>query len=105
MTTGGDAMSELKWVPWTQWSRGGMVGAGQMTLKQVQENLQRFERKAREILSDTGADHVLYGVKYYGDDGTLEKVGFYLEAMDDERFHRDVSSISNATVYAVHKMK
>lgn len=48
MTTGGDAMSGLKWVPWTQWSRGGMVGAGQMTLKQVQENLQRFERKARK---------------------------------------------------------
>ena len=98
-------MSELKWVPWTQWSSGGMVGAGQMTLKEVQENLQRFERKAKEILSETGADHVLYGVKYYGDDGTLEKVGFYLEPMDDERFDRDVSSISNATVYAVHKMK
>lgn len=29
----------------------------------------------------------------------------YLEPMDDERFDRDVSSISNVTVYAVHKMK
>ena len=98
-------MSELKWVPWTQWSVGRMVGAGQMTLKQVQENLQRFERKAREILAETESDHVLYGVKYYGDDGKLEKVTFYLETMDDERFDRDVSSISNVTVYAVHKMK
>lgn len=98
-------MSELKWVRWTQWSSGGMVGAGRMTLKQVQENLQRFERKAREILSETGADHVLYGVKYYGNDGMLEKVGFYLEPMDDERFDRDVGNISNVTVYAAHKMK
>ena len=38
-------------------------------------------------------------------DGKLEKVTFYLETMDDERFDRDVSSISNVTVYAVHKMK
>lgn len=44
-------------------------------------------------------------MKRYSDDGELEKVGFYLEPMDDERFHRDVSSISDATVYAVHKMK
>lgn len=98
-------MSDLKWVRWVQWSGGRMVGSGQMTLKQVQENLQRFERKAREILSETEADHVLYGVKRYSDDGVLEKVSFYLEPMDDERFDRDVSSISNATVYAVHKMK
>ena len=98
-------MSELKMVPWTQWSRGGMVGAGQMTLKQVQENLQRFERKAIEILAETEADHVLYGVKYYGDGGEIEKVGFYLEPMDDERFDRDVSNVSDAIVYTVHRMK
>lgn len=98
-------MSELKWVPWVQWSGGRVVGAGKMTLKQVQENLKRFERKAREILAETEADHVLYGVKRYGDDGELEKVSFYLEPMDEERFGRDVASIPGVTVYAVHRMR
>lgn len=103
-------MSELRWVRWTQWDAGGMVGAGQMPLRRVQEHLRQFEAKAKKMLDETGADHVVYGVKHYKtDDGVLEdeleEVRFYLQPMDDERFERDVASMKNVIVYAVHKMK
>lgn len=94
-----------KWVRWTQWSVCGLVGVGQMPLNQVQPNLQRFERMARRLLAEKNADHVLYGVKNYDDNGELEEIKFYLEPMDDERFERDVASIPGVTVYAVHRMK
>lgn len=98
-------MNDLRWVRWSHWDAGGMVGRGQMPLRQVQEDLQRFEREARKLLVETGADHVLYGVKHYDDAGELEEVRFYLQPMDDERFDRDVASAKGVTVYAVHKMK
>ena len=98
-------MSGLKWVRWTQWDASGMIGRGQMLLGWVQNNLQRFEREARKLLAETGADHVLYGMKHYDDAGELEEVRFYLQPMDDEWFDRYVASYKGVTVYAVHKMK
>ncbi|WP_191396189.1 hypothetical protein [Flavonifractor sp. An306] len=94
-----------KWVRWTQWSAGGLVGVGQMPLYQVQQNLQRFEQMARKLLAEKDADHVLYGVKNYDDNGELEEIKFYLEPMDEERFERDVARVQGVTVYAVHRME
>lgn len=103
-------MSELRRVRWSQWDETGMVGRGEMPLRSLQNELQLFEKEARKILNKTGADHVVYGVKHYKtDDGVLEdeleEVRFYLQPMDDERFERDVASMKNVIVYAVHKMK
>ena len=42
-----------------------MVAFGQMPLRDVGRELQKFEAEAIKILKETGADHVLYGVKDY----------------------------------------
>lgn len=91
----------MSWVRWSQWDAGGMVTVGQMPVKDVQKNLQEFEKKAREILVESGADHVVYGLKEYGEDGALEEVRFYLQPMDEQEFDR-VAGMRGVQVYALH---
>lgn len=95
----------MKWVKWTHWTKEGCVEFGQMPMENVQKNLQTFETEARKILKETGADHVLYGVKLLGDDYEVEEVKFYLEPMTDEEFEKKVASIPGVQVYAVHAMR
>lgn len=57
------------WVRWRHWTANGMVAFGQMPLRDVGRELQKFEAEAIKILKETGADHVLYGVKEYDGDG------------------------------------
>lgn len=90
------------WVRWTQWTSEGMVNFGQMPVKDVGQNLRKFEQEAGKIMRETGAAHVLYGVKLYDDDGDLQEVKFYLEPMDDARFEKDVASKTGVVVYALH---
>lgn len=94
-----------KWIRWTQWTDAGMINIGQMPARDVNKYLQDFERQAKEVLEETGADHVLYGVKGYDLDGELEEVRFYMIAMDDEQYERDVARKSGVTVYALHRRK
>ena len=98
-------MSESRWVRWSQWAEHGMVGRGVMTKREMQSELQRFEVKARKLLTETGADHVLYGRKLYDDDGGLDELRFYLFPMTDEEFEKEVVPLNGQQVYAVHKMK
>lgn len=91
----------MSWVRWSQWDAGGMVAVGQMQVKDIQKNLQEFEKKAREILAKSGADHVVYGLKEYNDDGTLDEVRFYLQPMDEQEFER-VAGMRGVQVYALH---
>ena len=92
-----------KWIRWTQWKEAGMINFGQMPARDVDKYLQDFERQAKEVLEETGADHVLYGVKGYNLDGDLDEVRFYMIAMDDDRFEKEVASKAGVTVYALHK--
>ena len=93
------------WVRWSQWTDAGMVGHGQIPVKDVQKNLQEFEKQARDVLKKSGADHVLYGVKLYDNDHKLDEVRFYMIAMSDEQFEKDVASKPGVQVYALHAMK
>ena len=90
------------WVRWKQWTKSGLVAFGQMPIRDVGRELQKFEAEAFKILNETGADHVLYGVKLYGDDGNLKSVSFYLEPMDDVRFEKVVANKTDVVVYALH---
>lgn len=94
---------ENGWIRWSQWSDAGMVNFGQMPWRDADKYLKDFEVKAREILDESGADRVVYGVKRYDEHGVLEEVRFYLQPMDDERFEKDTANISD--VYAVHARK
>ena len=91
-------------VRWSQWSSVlGLVAQGQIQLEEVPEKLQEFEKSAKQTLTQTDADHVVYGRKIYDEDGKVKEVRFYLEPMTDERFERDVVSLKNQTIYALHK--
>lgn len=97
-------MKNNGWVEWQQWTASGLVGFGQMALRDVQRELQKFEIEARKLLQKTGADHVLYGVKHYNEDGDLKQIRFYLEPMTEDEFEIDVvKRCAGMTVYAVHK--
>jgi len=94
-----------RWIRWSQWGDGGMLAFGQMPVKEVDRWLREFGDRAKEIMDSTGADHVVYGMKLYDDDGSLEEVKFYLYEMGDEEFYKDVSTLKGCTIYALHNKK
>lgn len=96
-------MKNGDWIRWSHWTAEGMVGFGQMPMRDVQGKLQEFERAAKDVLDSTGADHVLYGVKSYDGNEELEEVKFYMLPMDEENFQKNVANIRNVRVYALHK--
>ena len=42
-------MKNNGWVRWTQWTSEGMVNFGQMPVKDVGQNLRKFEQEAGKI--------------------------------------------------------
>lgn len=96
-------MAEMKWVKWSQWADGSITNFGQMPICDVNKNLQRFEQEAQKLLNTSGADHVVYGIKFFNENCELESVRFYLYPMGDEAFQKDIATLSGCTVYALHK--
>jgi len=95
----------MKWVRWSHWTDAGMVEFGQGPLNKLEESIREFEQDAKKVLEDTGADHVVYAVKYYDDNGELDEIRFYMIPMTDEEFQKDVAGKPGIRVYALHKMK
>lgn len=95
----------MKWVRWSHWTDAGMVEFGQGPLNKLEESIREFEKEAKKVLEDTGADHVVYAVKEYGKDDELDEIRFYMIPMSDEEFQKDVASQPGLRVYALHKMK
>lgn len=91
------------WVRRSQWSDAGMVAFGQMPKLDMQGRLREFEVEAKKLLKKTGADHVVFGVKLFDDDGRLEEIRFYLKPMDDAEFERSVANLPGCQVYALHR--
>lgn len=96
-------MKNNGWVKWSQYTDQGMVNFGQMPIRDVPKTLREFSQGAKELLDKTGADHVVYGLKVYDENGELEAVKFYQLPMDDATFDKDVATLKNCTVYALHK--
>ena len=88
-------------VKWSQWNSNRMVAVGQMSLREIQKCLQDFEKQAHEVLVESEADHVLYGIKKYNDEGILNEVRFYLQPMTEAEFDR-VARMKGVQVYAIH---
>lgn len=95
----------MRWVKWYQYADQGMVNCGQMPLLDAHKNLREFSKYARELLEKTGADHVVYGMKVYGEKDRLEAVKFYMKPMSDEEFQKDVANLKNCVIYAAHALK
>lgn len=53
----------MEWIRWSRWGRNGRIEGGQMRWQDIQLNLQKFEKEAKKLLDETGADHVVYGMK------------------------------------------
>ena len=92
-----------RWIKWSQWDHSGRIAGGTMPLHYLEKHLREFGRKAEKLMNDVGADHVVYGMKRYGENG-LEEVRFYMEAMDEERFQKAIATMTDAVVYALHRI-
>lgn len=95
----------MKWVKWLYLADNGETQFGQMPLQEVQKELAKFEKEARRLLEKENADHVVYGMKLYDENGEIDKVKFYLHPMGEEEFQKDVASLKNCVIYAVHARK
>lgn len=93
-----------KFVKWSQWSDIGLMNFGQMSMKDINKTLREFNVEAIKVLKETGADHILYGIKFYDKSGEhLEEVKFYMLPLSDEEFDRKFNISMNMIVYAVHR--
>lgn len=95
----------MRWIKWSQWYEDGSYDRGEMPLADVQKTLQEFEKKAKEVMAETEADHVVYGVKKLNADGEVEEVRFYCHPMTEEEFEKRVAKIPHQQVYALHAKK
>ncbi len=92
----------MSWVRWSNWSSCGMTQVGQMPARDVDLHIREFGKEAAKLLKETGADHVLYAVKSYGENDELEEVKFYQQPMTDAEFEEKVANIPGVIVYAHH---
>ena len=93
------------WVKWQQWENTGLIGIGEMPLKDVNKHLVKFGKQAAEVLHKTGAAHVLYAIKQYNEDtGGLDMIRFYMKPMSDNEFERCML-FKNSVIYAIHAHK
>lgn len=90
-------------IAWSMQDRKGCSRKGQMTVEQMRKELLWFERQAVKTMKETGADHVLYGMKIFNRDNELVTVQFCILPMSDAEFRRLTKKINNVMVYALHK--
>lgn len=96
-------MSENGLVRWSNYINNGPTEHGYMPLRQVQPTLVEYQNFARNVLRETGADHVVYGMKLYDKDGELSDVHLYMLPMDEKTFDRTAARCRNSIVYALHR--
>lgn len=75
---------------------------------QVDGYLREMEALAKAELDKTGADHVVYGIKHYNQDGTFVKFDVYLQPLNDGDFYSRTEAIQkdgDCRIYALHKRK
>ena len=95
----------MKWVKWSHWTDAGMAEFGQGPLNKVVESIQQFGQEAKKVLKETGADHVVYAIKYLDDNGELDEVCFYMHPMTEEEFEKEVANKPGVQVCALHAMR
>lgn len=74
-----------------------------MPASQVLPDIQKAEKKASKVLKETGADHVLYGMKIYDGENRLQIVHFYMWPMQEEEFDKLATRSRGTLIYALHR--
>jgi len=91
-------------IHWTLFDETGGYESGTDTLTTIGRRLQDLEQQAVGVLKQTGADHVIYGIKFYdAGEEKIDRFCFYMRPMTDEYFETHVLPIKNAYIYALHK--
>jgi hypothetical protein len=77
-----------------------------MPMAELAQTKAIFQKNARKVLKQSGADHVVYCHIIYDEEGMVESARFYNAlTMDDATFYERTSEISgNDYVGAVHKL-
>lgn len=92
-------------VRFERWVGAICIDYGMMPVKNVQKILQDYEKEAKKLLDENGADHVVYGYKQYDEKDNLCKVCFYQETeLTEEKFLERTKDVTGI-VYALHKRK
>lgn len=92
-------------VRFERWVGAICIDYGMMPVKNVQKILQDYEKEAKKLLDESGADHVIYGYKQYDKKDNLCKVCFYQETeLTEEEFLERTKGVTGI-VYALHKRK
>ena len=92
-----------RWVKWKHFNQDGYVGKDYMLKADVSERIKEFEKIAKRLLQETGADHVLYAIKYFDECSNLEEVKFYELPMSNDEYEFRVARQVRVQVFALHK--
>lgn len=93
------------WVQYEQWNADGFVQEGVLPVRDIQKYLREFEMAAKRLLDESGADHVVYAWKKYGDNDELCKICFYEgTTLTDKEFYDRTDKLPGV-VYALHRRK
>lgn len=75
---------------------------GEMPKKNMQNCIREWGLKAKEVLEETGAEHVVYATKLLDKDGDVEEIRFYIKPMSDDEL--DQASFLYDHIYALHRL-
>ena len=80
---------------------------GGMKKRDLEDTKKDFAASARQMLKDSGADHVVYCYIKYDSEGNVTHARFYSGLkMDDEEFYKTTGELTgDYYVGAVHKLK
>lgn len=84
--------------------RSGRLTYGYIDAAEMQKKLQRDGQEAKRLMKETGAAHVVYGMKHYEETGALESVSFCMVPMREGAFRKTADQAHDCMVYAVHRV-
>ena len=93
----------MRWIKWFQYENGKLINFGQMPIMDVAKHLNKFERQASKVLKETNSDHVVYGLKIYDENGSLECIKFYMIAMF--RIREKIQKVLHSQVTVIIQLK
>ena len=74
-----------------------------LTANEYGKALIRQEKKARHLMEEEDADHVVYGLRVYNRFDQPVVLQLFLMPMDEDRFEAFSKSCRSAIVYALHR--
>ena len=84
----------------------GKYWPGGMAKRDLAATKAEFQKKARQVLNETDADHVVYCYIEYNAEGDIMVARFYTLKMNDEEFYKETGELTgDHYVGAVHRLK